>query len=157
MRRGRQRNLSTRTSTARQFITEKRMRKISKFTKIAASALCLVTGAAATFGCGEKPMPPYDPATRTPTDANEIAYTINAITAITTTTSSFTTATATSTTSATRSYSGSTASITFTLRSTATKRKPAKFLAGRPKTSSTGSGKVGRTTRSRVRNLPKRT
>ena len=54
------------------------MRKISKFTKIAASALCLVTGAAATFGCGEKPMPPYDPATRTPTDANEIAYTINA-------------------------------------------------------------------------------
>lgn len=54
------------------------MRKTSKFTKIAASALCLVTGAAATFGCGEKPMPPYDPATRTPTDANEIAYTINA-------------------------------------------------------------------------------
>lgn len=54
------------------------MRKISKFTKIAASALCLVTGAAATFGCGEKPMPPYDPATRTPTDANEIAYTIDA-------------------------------------------------------------------------------
>lgn len=54
------------------------MRKISKFTKIAASALCLVTGAAATFGCGEKPMPPYDPATRTPIDANEIAYTINA-------------------------------------------------------------------------------
>lgn len=54
------------------------MRKKSKFTKIAASALCLVTGAAATFGCGEKPMPPYDPATRTPTDANEIAYTINA-------------------------------------------------------------------------------
>lgn len=54
------------------------MRKTSKFTKIAASALCLVTGAAATFGCGEKPMPPYDPATRTPTDANEIAYTIDA-------------------------------------------------------------------------------
>lgn len=54
------------------------MRKTSKFTKIAASALCLVTGAAATFGCGEKPMPPYDPATRTPNDANEIAYTINA-------------------------------------------------------------------------------
>lgn len=54
------------------------MRKTSKFTKIAASALCLVTGAAATFGCGEKPMPPYDPATRTPTDVNEIAYTINA-------------------------------------------------------------------------------
>lgn len=54
------------------------MRKTSKFTKIAASAICLVTGAAATFGCGEKPMPPYDPATRTPTDANEIAYTINA-------------------------------------------------------------------------------
>lgn len=54
------------------------MRKTSKFTKIAASALCLVTGAAATFGCGEKPMPPYDPATRMPTDANEIAYTINA-------------------------------------------------------------------------------
>lgn len=54
------------------------MRKTSKFTKIAASALCLVTGAAATFGCGEKPMPPYDAATRTPTDANEIAYTIDA-------------------------------------------------------------------------------
>ena len=54
------------------------MRKTSKFTKIAASALCLVTGAAATFGCGEKPMPPYNPATRTPTDANEIAYTIDA-------------------------------------------------------------------------------
>ncbi|MBS6476286.1 MAG: family 43 glycosylhydrolase [Firmicutes bacterium] len=52
--------------------------KINKFTKIAASALCLVSGAAAMFGCGEKPMPPYDSATRTPTDANEIAYTINA-------------------------------------------------------------------------------
>ena len=50
--------------------------KTNKFTKIVASALCLGVGAAALWGCGEKPMPPYDPATRTPTDTNEIAYTI---------------------------------------------------------------------------------
>lgn len=51
--------------------------KTNKFTKIVASALCLGVGAVALWGCGEKPMPPYDPATRTPTDTNEIAYTID--------------------------------------------------------------------------------
>ena len=39
----------------------------------AAAAALLLTMAVTAVGC-EQPMPPYDPATRTPTDENEVVF-----------------------------------------------------------------------------------